>query len=93
MIFYKFFAISLDSLSISNTSFILLISEIEALFKVFSTILCIDKKEIFSLRKASTAISLAAFKTVGALFFFLMKYKLIQDKEILKNLVHKKLVS
>ena len=43
--------------------------ETEALFKVFSTILCIDKKDIFSLRKASTATSLAAFKTVGALFF------------------------
>ena len=35
------------------------------LFKVFSTILCIDKKGIFFFRKASTAISFEAFRTTG----------------------------
>ena len=52
----------------SITSFILLILEIEDLFNVFSTILAIDKNLTSLFRNDSTAISLAAFKTVGALF-------------------------
>ena len=37
--------------------------------EVFSTTLCISKYEIFLFKNESTAISLAAFKTVGALFW------------------------
>ena len=55
-------AIALADSSISNTSFILLILEIEALFKVFSINLGIDKYLIFPDKKASTATSLAALK-------------------------------
>ena len=44
---YNTFAKSLESLSISITSFILLILDIEELFKVFSTTLAIERNLIF----------------------------------------------
>ena len=43
--------------------------ENEALFKVFSTNLGIDKYLILLDKNAATAISLAALRIVGALFF------------------------
>ena len=46
-----------------------MILENEALFKVFSTNLGIDKYLILFDKNASTAISLAALRIVGALFF------------------------
>ena len=48
-----------------------MILENEALFKVFSTNLGIDKYLILLDKNASTAISLAALRIVGALFFIL----------------------
>ena len=80
--------ISLDSLSISNTSFILLIGEIEALFNV-STTFEIERNFIFSFKNASTAISLAAFNIVGALFLSSMIHMRVPSMEILLNLVQK----
>ena len=50
---------SLESLSISITSFILLILDIEELFKVFYE-LAIERNLIFFSKNASTAISFAA---------------------------------
>ena len=63
--------------------------ENEALFKVFSTNLGIDKYLILLDKNASTAISLAALRTVGALFLFLTLHMQVLNMEIFSDQVQK----
>ena len=69
-----------------------MILENEALFKVFSTNFGIDKYLILLDKKASTAISLAALRIVGALFFIFKAHKQVLNMEIFLDLVQKKLI-
>ena len=67
-----------------------MILENEALFKVFSTNLGIDKYLILLDKNASTAISLAALRIVGALFLFLKIHMQVLNMEIFQDQVQKK---